>query len=195
MARRGRKKGDPTNTGNPDWDGSVLNTSTAFNKRAFAFRRAYRDMPVADLSDPKAVRRQIELFFEICEEYDMRPPVEAFCAVLGTTRGEVERTGEGQKTGLSMKLSPESAIEFQKGLEDLQVFIGAAVFNDAFKFPVNGIFLAKNLAGYKDESSTLVRHEAAAAGPSRAQLAAKYAAALPVEAEDVVVEEPKRLSK
>lgn len=194
MAKRGRKPGDPTNTGNPALDGSALNTSTAFNKRAFAFRRAYRALPEADLSDPESVRRQVELFFELCEDYDMRPPVEAFCAVLGTNKEEVVATGEGQRTALSQRLSPESACEFQKGLEDLQVFIGAAVFNDAFKFPVNGIFLAKNLAGYRDESTTLVRHESAPAGPTRAQLEAKYAAALPAEDVEVEAEDPPRLS-
>jgi len=178
----GKRKNSPI-------DGSERNTSPAFNKRAFAFRRAYRDLPIVDLADPEAVKRQIERYFEICEEYDMRPPVEGFCSVLSTSREEIQRTGEGQRTSLAAQLSPASARELQKGLEDLQVFIGAAVFNDAFKFPVNGIFLAKNLAGYKDESETLVRHETAQAGPTRAQLAEKYRAALPEETDEVVIEE------
>lgn len=63
--------------------------------------------------------------------------------------------------------------------------------NNGYRNPVTGIFLGKNNFGYRDESQTVIKHEDAAQGPTKAELEAKYMAALP--AEDVTIEKVEEL--
>ncbi|MBY4798337.1 hypothetical protein K6V98_08260 [Collinsella sp. AGMB00827] len=151
--------------------------------------------PMVDMADPEAVRRRALEYLDLCAQYDTKPLVSGLCIVMGTNRDEVTKWAKGQKTSLGYRLSPESSLELQNALANLEVLWEFAMQNNGYRNPVTGIFLGKNNFNYKDISETVIRHESASAGPSRAQLAEKYAAALP--AEDVRVEdpdEPKRLS-
>ena len=158
------------------------------NEDSIAFVMEYMSWPAIDVADAEAVDQRVRDYLRLCAEWNTKPLFAGLCVVLGTNSAEVRRWARGERTGLGEKLSPESALVLEKSLENLEVLWEFAMQNDGYRNPVTGIFLGKNNFGYKDTSENVIRHETAAQGPTKAQLEAKYAAALP--AEDVVVEHP-----
>lgn len=152
--------------------------------------------PAIDLADPDKVRQRVADYYDLCSRYNSKILVSGLCACLGLTRHELIEWSKGKRTRLSELLSPESAVILQNVVKMLEVAWESSFQNDGYRNPVTGIFLAKNNFGYKDESSTLIKHEDAAQGLNRKELQAKYAAALPeeppapTEAREVVVTEP-----
>lgn len=144
-----------------------------------------------DLADAKAVQQRVVDYYDLCSRYNSKILVSGLCTCLGLTRHELIEWSKGKRTRLSELLSPESALILQNVVKMLEVAWESSFQNDGYRNPVTGIFLAKNNFGYKDESSTILKHEDTIEGPSRKQLQAKYAAALPdEEAQDVVVTKP-----
>ena len=189
----GRRPGDPRNTGNPAWrehSPSPNAITPTTNRASIAFVQEYMSWPVIDLADPAAMEQRVNDYLNLCVEYDTKPLISGLCIVIGSNRGEVMQWSNGANNRLARELSPESARIFQKALENLEVFWEFAMQNDGYRNPVSGIFLGKTNFAYKDSSETVVRHETGAQGPTRAQLEAKYAAALPEDPEIVVEDDP-----
>lgn len=189
----GRRKGDPRlkqgsaafqNGRNPNPNG----VTPATNGDSIDFVMEYMSWPLIDLSDPVAMQTRIEDYLRLCQRYDTKPLISGMCVVIGSNRGEVMRWANGANNRLTRELSPASAHVLQKYLENLEVLWEFAMANDGYRNPVTGIFIGKNNFAYKDSSETVVRHEVAEQGPTRAQLEEKYKAALP--AEDVRVSGP-----
>lgn len=184
-----RKVDGKPNNPNPDIGRYAPNAvRPESNERAIEFVLEYMSWPAVDLADAEAVRQRVRDYLALCAKYETKPLIAGLCVVLGSNRGEVFRWSHGERTSLGEKLSPESAEVIKNSLENLEVLWEFAMQNDGYRNPVTGIFLAKNNFGYKDTSETIIKHESAAQGPTKAQLEAKYGAALP--AEDVVVVKP-----
>lgn len=160
------------------------------NRASIDFVREYMSWPRIDLADPEAMERRVNDYLALCAEYDTKPLISGLCIVIGSNRQEVMLWSNGANNRLARELSPESADILQKSLANLEVFWEFAMQNDGYRNPVSGIFLGKNNFAYKDSSETVVRHESTQQGPTRAQLEAKYAAALPEDTDEVVVEDP-----
>ena len=134
-----------------------------------------------DLSDPEEVRDTCTWFFDLCDRYNTVPPVSSLASALGVTRAEFTGWCAGRTGRLARELSSASSSVLQKALRRLEESWEFSMQNNGYKNPVTGIFLGKNNFGYKDVSESVVRHESAGHGPSRKELEAKYAAAIPVE--------------
>ena len=139
--------------------------------------------PSIDLADPDQIRERTVLFYRTCQEMDMKPALSMLCGALGTNRNEVLTWARGKHCRLASLLTPESAHELQNSMEIQESLWESAMSNNGYTHPVAGIFLGKNNYGYKDASESVVRHETAERGPTRAELEAKYTAAIPIDAE------------
>lgn len=172
MTRRG---GNAPNSQRPDNQADTI----AMNMELF-------DMPSIDIGDPDALRQRWFDYQMLCERYGSKILISGFCSAIGVSRPEILNWSAGKRTRLDNLLSPASAEILKKILQMFEVSWESAMQNNGYRNPVAGIFLGKNNFGYKDESQTIVKHEDAAQGPSKAELEAKYMAALP--AEDVHVQ-------
>lgn len=167
--------------------GNSPSTQTPRNNRdSIELVRELSRWPTIDPSDPEQLWNRFDEFCELCERHNSKILVSGLCMSFGMSRNEVLDWSKGKRTRLDNVLSPESADALKNILKSLEVSWECAMQNDGYRNPVTGIFLGKNNFGYKDESQTIVKHEDAAQGPSKAELEAKYMAALP--AEDVHVE-------
>ena len=146
-----------------------------------AYAKALFMLPPIDLADPDAVSGRYFEVLGLAEEHGRAMTVEALCMGVGTNRDALLRWGRGERTHFSEELSPESARTLKKCLESLAGMWATHMASGDFKQPVTGIFIGKNNYGYSDESTSVIRHEAAPNGPSKAELEAKYRSALPEE--------------
>lgn len=174
--------------GNKDgWKNAPNSTTPSTNSASIAMNRELLRWPVIDLSDPEALMQRFDDYMDLCERHGSKPLVSGWCAALDVSRSELVGWSKGAQGRLAKGLSPESSRLLKKILETFEVSWEFAMQNNGYRHPVSGIFLGKNNFGYKDVSETIVSHESAAQGPSRAQLEDKYLAALPQDAPAVVI--------
>lgn len=138
-------------------------------------------LPTIDVGDPDAVRDRYFELLELSEKYGRAITIEALSMGFDTTRDEIIRVSKGEKCRLGARLSIASAKIFQKCLNSVAGIWATHMSSGDFKQPVAGIFIGKNNFGYGDVTETVVRHESAKLGPSKAELEAKYQSALPSE--------------
>lgn len=155
---------------------------TGLEEQSIDFLMELSSFGAIDLSDPDAVRQRYVDYLALCKRYKTKPLISGFCRVMGVSRAELIDWSAGKRTALGDKLSPESASLIKNFLEDFEVSWEYAFQNNGYRNPVTGIFLAKNNFGYKDTSETIVSHKVTDSGPTKAQLEAKYMAALPEQA-------------
>lgn len=184
LRKDGKPDGRSRNGRNPNSQRNILHNNqyeqqTGLESQSIDFLMELSSFASIDLSDPEAVRRRYIDYLSLCKRYQTKPLISGFCRVMGVSRQELIEWSAGKRTGLGDKLSPESACEIKNFLEDFEVSWEFAFQNNGYRNPVTGIFLAKNNFGYKDTSETIVSHKVADAGPTKAQLEAKYQAALP----------------
>lgn len=158
------------------------------NDAGISFTMELMNLPTFDLGDADALQQRILDYLSMCRRYETKPLISGLCLAIGSNREEVMNWTKGQRNRLAERLSPESGRVLQKSLESLEVLWEFSFQNDGYRNPVTGIFVAKNNFGYKDTTESVVRHERTEQGPTRAQLEAKYQAAIP--ADDVVIELP-----
>lgn len=198
QGRRLTKSGKIDRRANNNSSGQNMYTrgKATVNQASIEFTMEYMMWPTIDLTDPDAMRERYRDYLALCEKYNTKPLISAFCFVFGTTRQELIGWAKGQRNSLSERLTPETNILFKNLVASLEGFWEYSMQNNGYRNPVTGIFLGKNNFGYKDVSETIVTHQETSFGPSKAQLEAKYQAALPedVPAEDVTVELPETLS-
>lgn len=138
-------------------------------------------LPTIDMEDPEAVRDRYFELLELSEKYGRAITIEALSMGFDTTREEIIEVSKGEKCRLGARLSVSSAPIFQKCLNSVAGIWATHMSSGDFKQPVAGIFIGKNNFGYGDVTETVIRHESARQGPSRAELEAKYQSALPSE--------------
>lgn len=172
--------------------GNSPNTQTpANNSETISMIRELIRWPTIDPSDPEQLMQRFEDYCDLCERHDSKILVSGMCQSFGMTRNDVMDWAKGKRTRLDKMLSTESAAVLKNILQSLEVSWESAMQNNGYRNPVTGIFLGKNNFGYRDESQTVIKHEDAAQGPTKAELEAKYMASLP--AEDVTIEKVEEL--
>ena len=95
--------------------------------------------------DTQGVRERIAMYFELCEEDDIKPTVEGLAASLGLTRMGLYywRIGQNGKNEETRKVLND-AVSVLSALM-------ASYMSEGMINPVSGIFLMRNNYGYRNE--------------------------------------------
>lgn len=106
-------------------------------------------LPPIDISDPKQVERRIEEYFEFCANNDKKPNKIGMCNWLGVRIETVNSWQRGDYRSITHSPIVKKAMSI---LHELWVdYMQNGKIN-----PTSGIFLGKNLFGYRDEQEITV---------------------------------------
>ena len=124
-------------------------TQPGDNARYVRMALASWDLPPIDISDPEQVKRRIGEYFRHCAENDRKPQLIGMANWLGVDRSTINSWKRGEYRGETHSPIIKKAIDT---LEELWVdYMQNGKVN-----PGAGIFLGKNLFGYKDVADVVV---------------------------------------
>lgn len=131
------------------------------------------DLPPIDISDPKQVEHRIQEYFEFCINQDAKPSVPGMGLWLGVDGSTVRHWRAGD-----YRSSTHYAV-IKKAM-----FVLESLWNDWMQNgkinPAAGIFIGKNMFGYKDTQDVVLSpHNPLDDGASADAIADKYREALP----------------
>ena len=119
------------------------------NSRYTRLAMASLDLPPIDISDPEQVRDRIREYFQHCVDNDRKPQLIGMANWLGVSRDTVNSWKRGEYRAETHSDIIRKAIDI---LEEMWVdFMMNGKVN-----PGSGIFLGKNLFGYKDVADVVV---------------------------------------
>lgn len=119
------------------------------NARFVRLAMASWDLPPINISDPKQVEQRIKEYFKNCVENDRKPQLIGMANWLGVDRSTVNSWKRGEYRSETHSPIIKKAIDL---LEELWVdYMQNGKVN-----PGAGIFLGKNLFGYKDVADVVV---------------------------------------
>lgn len=144
-------------------------TKPGDNSKYLRLARVAVDLPPVDVSDPKQVQERIETYLDFCEDNDQKPNMVGLSLWLGVDRATLKRW----KCGDLRKDTHQPLIErYTTLLEDLWI----QYMMNGKTNPASGIFIAKNLFGYKDTQDIVVTpHTPLGEETDEAKLESKYA--------------------
>ena len=119
------------------------------NSRYLRHALATLNMPPIDISDPKQVEDRLDWYFDHCIRNEMKPTVKGFCNSLGISRVTLMEWRQGNH-----RKDTHQAI-ILKAYDLLEELWENYMMNGKIN-PVSGIFLAKNLWGYRDQQDVVV---------------------------------------
>lgn len=125
------------------------NTLPGDNSRYLRYAMASWDLPPIDISDPKQVEHRIQEYFMFCAENDRKPNMVGMANWLGVDRDTLKtwKTGEYRRETHSAVVKKAVLL-----LEELWVdYMQSGKVN-----PASGIFLGKNMFGYRDQQDVVV---------------------------------------
>lgn len=119
------------------------------NSRYLRFALASWDLPPVDISDANQVEERIKQYFQYCIDNDRKPQIVGMANWLGVSRDTLNSWKRGEYRADTHSDLIKKAI---KVLEELWVdYMQNGKVN-----PGAGIFLGKNLFGYKDVADVVV---------------------------------------
>lgn len=119
------------------------------NARYLRYAMASLDLPPINLDDPEQVKQRIQDYFDFCAENDRKPSMVGMANWLGVNR---ETLNEWKK-GVVRENTHTAIIKRACGmLEEMMV----DYFQNGKLNPASGIFLMKNMFGYKDVQDVVV---------------------------------------
>lgn len=125
------------------------NAEPGDNSRYLRYAMASWDLPPIDISDPKQVEQRIWDYFEFCADNDRKPNMIGMANWLGVDRATVNSWKTGEYRASTHLPVVKKAVEL---LEELWVdYMQNGKIN-----PASGIFLGKNMFGYKDTQDVVV---------------------------------------
>lgn len=128
------------------------NVKPGQNSRYLRMARVSRDLPPIDISDPKQVDERINLYFDFCEQNDRKPSILGIANWLGVCRDTLNSWKRGEYRSATHSALIEKAVMM---LEEQWVdYMQNGLVN-----PASGIFLGKNMFGYKDVQDVTIRPE------------------------------------
>ena len=150
----GRPKGshNKTITKRPDSSGQAL-PGSGDNSLIMKYSRVLYGLPKIDINNLDQVNNRIDLFFSLCEEYDIKPSVAGLALAFGINRG----------TLFNWLARKTAAIKSQECFDSLKAAYD--LINMQYEFymntgkinPVAGIFLLKNNYGYQDTTTHVIQ--------------------------------------
>lgn len=119
------------------------NAEPGDNARYLRYAMVSLDLPPIDISDPEQVQQRINDYFVFCVENDRKPNMVGMANWLGVDRDTVKTWKTGEYRSSTHSAVIKKAINI---LEELWVdYMQNGKVN-----PASGIFLGKNMFGYKD---------------------------------------------
>lgn len=144
------------------------NVEPGDNSRYLRMARVAFSLPPIDISDEKQVERRINEYFDFCEMNDKKPNMVGMANWLGVDKSTLDswKRGEYRTQTHSHVIRRACA-----ALEDLwQDYMQNGKIN-----PASGIFLGKNMFGYKDQQDVVVTpNNPLGPAEGNAELAQKY---------------------
>lgn len=121
------------------------------NKRAKFQRYALAtiDLKPIEIADPIAVAQRAEDYFACCYQNDIKPQKPGLAKWLGVNRVTLDKWYRGEQRGSTHRVIMERAFGILE--EDLYEQLQSGQIS-----PPSGIFLLKNMFGYKDEQEVVV---------------------------------------
>lgn len=142
-------------------------TKPGDNARYVRLAMASWDLPPIDISDPKQVEQRIADYFRHCAENDRKPQLIGMANWLGVDRSTVNSWKRGEYRAETHSPIIKKSIDI---LEELWVdFMQNGKVN-----PGAGIFLGKNLFGYKDVADVVVTPNSPYNATTEPERAKKY---------------------
>lgn len=136
VAKKKRNRPDLINFG-------AENAEPGDNSRYLRYALVSWDLPPIDISDAEQVKGRIEEYFKFCIENDRKPNMIGMANWLGVDRATVHSWKTGEYRSSSHLHVIKKAVDI---LEELWVdYMQNGKVN-----PASGIFLGKNMFGYKD---------------------------------------------
>lgn len=133
------------------------------------------DLPPIDISDPKQVEKRIQEYFNYCIDNDRKPNMIGMANWLGVHRDTVHQW----KTGATRSNTHYDLIK--KAIDILEELWVDYMQNGKIN-PTSGIFLGKNMFGYKDQQDLVVTpNNPLGEEPDPDKLVEQYQKALPPE--------------
>ena len=127
------------------------------------------DLPPIDISDPEQVKRRIGEYFSFCIENDRKPNIKGLGNWLGVDATTVNSWKRGEYRSSTHTPLIKKAVDV---LEELWLDY---MMNGKVN-PGSGIFIGKNLFGYKDvQDITVTPNNPLGDAPDQKQLEAKLA--------------------
>ncbi len=128
---------------NPQINFGEENVKPGDNSRYLRHALVSWDMPPIDISDPKQVEQRIIDYFSYCIENDRKPNMKGMGNWLGVHRDTVNQWMRGEYRSSTHTDLIKKAVDI---LEELWIdYMQNGKMN-----PASGIFLGKNMFGYKD---------------------------------------------
>lgn len=125
------------------------NTQPGDNARYLRWARLPFSLPPIDISDPVQVENRLNEYFNACIENDMKPNMVGMANWLGIDRTTLASWKRGEYRDSTHSHVIKKAITL---LENLWVdYMQNGKIN-----PASGIFLAKNMFGYKDTQDVIL---------------------------------------
>lgn len=150
------------------------NTEPGDNSRYLRYAMASWDLPPIDISDPKQVENRIIEYFSFCVENDRKPNMVGMSNWLGVDKSTVNSWQRGEYRASTHSSVIKKAVDV---LEELWVdYMQNGKVN-----PASGIFLGKNMFGYKDNQDITIRPDNPYGDQRDAATIAKEYDALPEE--------------
>ena len=119
------------------------NAEPGDNARYLRYALVSLDLPPIDISDANQVENRIREYFTFCVENDRKPNIVGMCNWLGVSRETLNTWKKGDYRATTHSDLIKKAINV---LEELWVdYMQSGKVN-----PASGIFLGKNMFGYKD---------------------------------------------
>ena len=136
-------------------------------------------LPPIDISDPEQVKHRISEYLDFCEMNDKKPSPIAMAAWIGVSRDTLNSWKRGECRG-------ETHSDTIKKAMVLMEEIWYDMMQNGRINPASGIFLGKNMFGYKDVADVVVTPNNPYQGESDDDLKKKYLTETGTEDDDNV---------
>lgn len=135
-------------------------------------------LPPIDISDPEQVKQRISEYLDFCEEHDKKPSPVALAAWVGVSRETLNLWKRGEYRS-------ETHFDVIKKAMVLMEEIWYDMMQNGKINPASGIFLAKNMFGYKDIADVVVTPNNPLQDMDAQQAAKRITDAIPADDGDV----------
>ena len=148
------------------------NVEPGDNSAFLRYARVALDLPPIDINDPEQVRKRLNEYFDYCEKNDRKPQMVGMANWLGVSRETLNTWKRGDFRSETHSPIIRKAVGL---LEELWVdYMQNGKIN-----PASGIFLGKNLYGYRDVQDVVVTPNNPLDNLDTDQARKKYTEALP----------------
>ena len=150
MANEIKKKGGRGSAGRNNLPQmQTMNTEPGDNSRYLRHALTTLGMPPIDISNAEQVEERLNWYFLHCIDNDMKPSVNGMCNALGIHRDTLHAWVTGEYRADTHQGLVQKAYSLLRELWEEYMLNGKVN-------PVSGIFLGKNMFGYRDQQDLVV---------------------------------------